>query len=130
MYRQLLSVACFALQLIPFGTELLDAQASTPVDKSSLPDNPQPQTRTPSSAQASSAAQTREEVDAPWPRELDRGDEKIAMYQPQLETWEGERLRAYAALAVAKKDNKPKYGVVWFQARTEVRQSQSPGNAR
>jgi hypothetical protein len=120
MYRHLVSIACFALQLILYGPKLLDAQSSTPVDKSSLPDNPQPQTGTSTKVQAFSAPQTAEEVDAPWPRKLDRGDEKIAMYQPQLEAWEGERLRAYAALSVTQKDNKPKYGVVWFQARTEV----------
>lgn len=42
------------------------------------------------------------------------------MYQPQLQAWEGEELRAYAALSVTKKDSQPKYGVVWFKARTEV----------
>ena len=53
------------------------------------------------------------------------------MFQPQLEAWQGEELRAYAALSVAKKDNvdtakenaqksPSKYGVVWFTARTEV----------
>lgn len=42
------------------------------------------------------------------------------MYQPQLETWEGEELQAYAALSVTKKSSQPKYGVVWFTARTEV----------
>jgi hypothetical protein len=42
------------------------------------------------------------------------------MYQPQLEAWEGEELRAYAAISVTKKDSQPKYGVVWFTARTEV----------
>ena len=43
------------------------------------------------------------------------------MYQPQLEAWEGDKLRAYAALALASKTNQTtKYGVVWFTARTEV----------
>ena len=43
------------------------------------------------------------------------------MYQPQLEAWNGDELRAYAALAVISKTNKTtKYGVVWFTARTEV----------
>jgi hypothetical protein len=120
MYRNLLSIGCLALQLILCGTELLDAQSSTPADNSSLPEHPQPQPKTSANGQAFSAPQAAEEVDTPWPRKLDRGDEKIAMYQPQLEAWEGERLRAYAALSVTKKDNKPKYGVVWFQARTEV----------
>jgi len=61
--------------------------------------------------------------DAAWPRELDRGDEKIFMYQPQLESWKDDEIRAYAAISVVKgkdKDKGTKYGVVWFTARTEV----------
>jgi hypothetical protein len=43
------------------------------------------------------------------------------MYQPQVEAWEGDEVRAYAALALVNKTNKTtKYGVVWFTARTEV----------
>jgi len=43
------------------------------------------------------------------------------MYQPQLEAWNGDELRAYAALAVMSTTKKTsKYGVVWFTARTEV----------
>jgi hypothetical protein len=43
------------------------------------------------------------------------------MYQPQLESWQGDEIHAYAALSVQKQDSKaPKYGVVWFTARTEV----------
>ena len=60
-------------------------------------------------------------MDEPWPRKAARGDETISMYQPQMEAWEGDMLRACAALAVASKDNKTiRYGVVWFTARTEV----------
>jgi len=61
------------------------------------------------------------QVDNPWPREGTLGDEKISVYQPQLEAWEGDELKAYAAISVQTKDGeKPKYGVVWFTARTEV----------
>ena len=43
------------------------------------------------------------------------------MYQPQLETWDGDEIHAYAALSVETQGNaKPKYGVIWFTARTEV----------
>ena len=43
------------------------------------------------------------------------------MYQPQLESWEGDEIHAYAALSLQSRDSKtPKYGVVWFTARTEV----------
>jgi hypothetical protein len=86
-----------------------------------LPDHPQPQPDALSNPRAYSAPPpAAKKVDSPWPREIDRGDEKVFMYQPQLEAWEGEELRAYAAIAVAKKDGRPKYGVIWFTARTEV----------
>jgi len=43
------------------------------------------------------------------------------MYQPQLEVWQGDELRAYATVSVVSKSNKtPKYGVLWFTAHTEV----------
>src|SRR5215510_7262924 len=98
-----------------------------------LPDHPQPQQPLPNAPQPQPTTQARPQnqasrvsavppqVDAPWPRESVLGDEKILMYQPQLETWEGDEVHAYAALSVESKGNsKPNYGVVWFTARTEV----------
>ena len=95
----------------------VSAQSSLPdkpKQEATLPDHPRPQP----SAGAPRRPQT---VDAAWPREATLGDKTITMYQPQFESWEGDELRAYAALAVAGQNNKsPKYGVVWFTARTEV----------
>src|SRR5262249_17118797 len=89
-----------------------------------LPDHPQPQQTLPHAAQSPANTQGHRQnqtskttaappqVDAPWPREAPRGDEKFLMYQPQLETWEGDEVHAYAALSVESKGNsKPKYGV-------------------
>jgi len=46
-------------------------------------------------------------VDSPWPRaKIDGGDEKVVMYQPQPEAWEGEELRAYTAISVKRKDSR------------------------
>ncbi|HEY6968765.1 MAG TPA: hypothetical protein VJA94_06160 [Candidatus Angelobacter sp.] len=85
-----------------------------PQSQLSLPEHPKPQS-------SAGAPRVPQRADTEWPREAYRGDEKISMYQPQLESWEGEELRAYAALSVSGKNNKaPKYGVVWFTARTEV----------
>jgi hypothetical protein len=43
------------------------------------------------------------------------------MYQPQVETWRGDEVHAYAALSVMSTTNKTtKYGVLWFTAQTEV----------
>jgi hypothetical protein len=60
-------------------------------------------------------------VDGGWPRAADRENEQILMYEPQLESWDGDLVRAYAAVSEIKKDAKTaKYGVVRFMAHTEV----------
>jgi hypothetical protein len=80
----------------------------------SLPEHPQPQP----SAGVKPSTQT---VDAGWPREVTLGDQKISLYQPQIEDWEGDQIHAYAALSIESTgDQKLKYGVVWFTAETEV----------
>ena len=64
---------------------------------------------------------TEKQVDESWPRKTTRGNETISMYQPQIETWKGDEVHAYAAIAVTSTGNKTtKYGVLWFTARTEV----------
>jgi hypothetical protein len=66
--------------------------------QSDLPDHRQPQqslpdpsavVRSPGDSVATFGTRARapQGVDNPWPREATRGDEKISMYQPQLETW-------------------------------------------
>jgi hypothetical protein len=57
----------------------------------------------------------------PWPRNIASQGATIQVYQPQLETWSGNMLRAYAAVSVrGQGSNKSAYGVIWFSARTEV----------
>ncbi len=57
----------------------------------------------------------------PWPRQLVYQGAKIAIYQPQLESWTGNMLDAYAAVSIkTEHTNKTDYGVIWFTARTEV----------
>ena len=111
------------------GFILLSVYAQTslpdhPQPQQSLPDSPKPQFPLPEHPKpqpSAGAAKAAEPVDEPWPRKATRGDETITMYQPQMESWEGNELRAYAALAVVGKTNKTtKYGVVWYAARTEV----------
>ena len=61
------------------------------------------------------------QVDLPWPRETTVDGQKITVYQPQLDSWNGDELKAYAAVSVLTgKADKPTYGVIWFTARTEV----------
>src|SRR5215468_6376568 len=95
-----------------------------PQPQQSLPDHPQPQYSLPEHPQPQTSAGAQAQapaLDDAWPRKAIRGDEKISMYQPQLETWEGDEIHAYAALSVESNSSpKPKYGAVWFTARTEV----------
>ena len=109
-----------------FFLVLLKAQKSAPdhaQSQQSLPDAPssvRPLPERPSQA-SSEAMMAEKQIDEGWPRKAVRGSETISMYQPQVETWKGEELRAYAALAVTSVANKTtKYGVLWFTARTEV----------
>ena len=129
MRHRVMVVICFTLPLL-FAFIPLPLRAQT-----SLPDHPQPQPSLPDPHSASrpplpegpkpqvaaGATRSGQRVDEAWPRKATRGDETFSMYQPQLEAWNGDELRAYAALAVMSTTKKTsKYGVVWFTARTEV----------
>ena len=57
----------------------------------------------------------------PWPRLITAQGATIQIYQPQLDHWIGNRLDAYAAIAIQNQGSNDKtYGVIWFTARTEV----------
>src|SRR5579862_5682483 len=98
--------------------------AGTPQSQESLPDAPSatrplPERSTPQASHDATRAENR--VDESWPRKATHGNETISMYQPQVESWKGDEVHAYAAVAVIGTANKTtKYGVVWFTARTEV----------
>jgi hypothetical protein len=56
-----------------------------------------------------------------WPRKIEAGATTFTISQPQVETWEGNKLNARAAVGVqAQGEQKQRYGAVWFTARTEV----------
>jgi len=130
MRHEMMVVTRFTLPLLfvfPFVFPPLRAQTSLPdhpQPQQPLPDSPRPQLPLPDKPQPQASAgipRAEPPVDEPWPRKATYADETISMYQPQLEAWEGDSLRAYAALAVEGKTNKKtKYGVVWFTAQTEV----------
>ncbi len=65
------------------------------------------------------AAIAAEEVDPGWPRELEHAKGSVLIYQPQIESLEGDRLRARAAVSVtlAEDDAAPVFGVFWSNAR-------------
>jgi len=57
----------------------------------------------------------------PWPRQLASGDNTFSVFQPQYESWDQGRLSGRAAVAVEDRvSSQPKYGVIWFTARTGV----------
>lgn len=111
--------------LLPFVFVFLFCRAQSsppahPQPQQSLPDAPSAVLRSLQHSEPQGLVDA-ERVDEPWPRKVTHGDETISMYQPQVEAWEGDELRAYAAIAVVSKTHKAaKYGVLWFTAQTEV----------
>src|SRR5229473_1572128 len=56
-----------------------------------------------------------------WPRELTSGDNTFSIFQPQYDRWEQGRLDGRSAVAVeGLASPEPRYGVIWFTARTQV----------
>lgn len=60
-----------------------------------------------------------EEADPGWPRELEHAMGTVLIYQPQLESLEGDKLRSRAAVSVtlAEGNAGPVFGVIWSDAR-------------
>lgn len=60
-----------------------------------------------------------------WPRELDTSTQRIEMYQPQIEQWNGNRIAGRAAVAVgaASGTASPTYGVAQFTADADIDKS-------
>jgi len=66
-------------------------------------------------------AQSNPPSERSWPRTFTSNSDKFLVYQPQVDKWDGNRIDLYAAVEFkAGKDGASKYGVVWFQALTEV----------
>jgi hypothetical protein len=56
-----------------------------------------------------------------WPREIAAGDLKIMIYEPQLESFKGDLLRARSAFSVVKQDDaEPVFGALWFDATLHI----------
>jgi hypothetical protein len=53
-----------------------------------------------------------------WPQAFTIQDGKISVYEPQLESYKGDKINGRAALSVQEKNAKePTFGVAWFSAR-------------
>ena len=55
-----------------------------------------------------------------WPREIVKGDHVITLYQPQLETLEGNNLTGRSALSVKKGKEELIFGAAWFTVRLDT----------
>ena len=69
-------------------------------------------------ATATSAASVADDLG--WPRDFDVGSDQVEVYQPQIETWQGDRMSGRMAIAVGPKSGSPTYGVAHFSARAAV----------
>ena len=74
----------------------------------------------PNSPGAQQAAQQKINTDTGWPRTFKDATHELVIYQPQVEKWDGNRIYLYSALELKNANEKPNYGVVWFNGRTEV----------
>ncbi len=80
-----------------------------------------PQLRAQDSGDGLTAASDVLATDAGWPRVFQSDGDKISVYQPQIESWDGNKLTARAAVSVqSQAAATPTYGVVWLTARTDV----------
>jgi hypothetical protein len=60
-------------------------------------------------------------TDNGWPRVISAGGLQVTVYQPQVESWDNDRIRSRAAVSVQTSASVvPVYGVVWLTARTDV----------
>jgi hypothetical protein len=56
-----------------------------------------------------------------WPKEIDAGNIHLDLYQPQVDSWKGNRIEARSAVIVTfKRDTTQIFGTVSTSARTEV----------
>ena len=83
---------------------------STASAQQPLPEGPKPKNQ----------AQTKPS-ESSWPRTFTSGTNAFTIYQPQVDKWDENLIGLYCAVEFkAGKETAAKYGVVWFQARTEV----------
>lgn len=108
-----LSLACFGATFLFYGSlRAQQPQPSTPRSQQQLPNAPSAQ---------KAKTQSPGPKDSGWPRTFTSGPDTFTLYQPQVDKWEDNLIDLYSAVELKTgKDSAAKYGVVWFQARTEV----------
>lgn len=58
--------------------------------------------------------------DGGWPRVIPSGKATVYLYQPQIDTWSDNILRARSAVKVSGPGKGESYGVVWYKGQTEI----------
>jgi hypothetical protein len=69
------------------------------------------------------ASDTSQFFEEGWPRNLEAGADTFTVYQPQLDSWKGNRIEMHAAVAVRSGKESTVYGVVSMTATTLVDKS-------
>jgi hypothetical protein len=59
-----------------------------------------------------------------WPRSFESGGERIEIYQPQIDTWQGTQIGGRAAFAVGDPKGSPTYGVARFESHVDVNKAE------
>src|SRR5262245_59662112 len=78
------------------------------------------QATAPSGSAPPAASQT-VPAEGAWPREIQANGATVLVYQPQIDSWQGNRLEARAAIAIRRPGAaEPSFGVVWITARTDI----------
>ena len=68
--------------------------------------------------QAATAAPDKQEPE--WPKKISKDEAQISIYQPQINSLEGDLLDARAALSVKRKGEKLVFGAMWFTSKLET----------
>ncbi len=76
---------------------------------------------TAASAASASGAAAQPPAPDPWPRQLQLPDAAVLVYQPQVESWQGNQLQFRCAVAATPNGAQNKiFGVIWGTAQTQV----------
>ena len=68
-----------------------------------------------------SKAQGTQEIDTSWPREIESDLGKIIIYQPQLDSLDGNILTGRSAVSLQGPEKKePVFGALWFRSEVSV----------
>jgi hypothetical protein len=109
------------LTLFTWLMALAAAQQPQPSAPQASAEQPFPNAPSSTTSAQKSKTQTKPPSESGWPRTFTSGTDAFTIYQPQVDKWDGNGVDLYSAVELTTgKDNSGKYGVVWFQARTEV----------